>query len=67
MTTLNSMETQSAPPSLIEHHIGVLLQSELPDISSLKHTLRDASDDLTDLFDALEHQIELHTASLLRK
>ena len=44
---------------LIEHHLGVMLtHPDLPDLSSLKHMVDDASDDLNDVLNAIEHAIE---------
>ena len=44
---------------MIEHHLGVMLTSpDLPDLSSLKHMIDNASDDLEDVLNAIEHAVE---------
>ena len=44
---------------MIEHHLGVMLTSpDLPDLNSLKHMVNDASDDLEDVLNAIDHAVE---------
>ena len=51
-------------PSLIEHHLGLLLASDLPDLKSIEHIVRDQSDDLDDILNAIEHLVEVQSANL---
>lgn len=52
---------------LIKHHLGQLLASDLPDISSLCYCVKDQSEDLVDVFDALDHQVMSQMANLPQK
>ena len=49
---------------LVEHHLGVLLESDLPDINSLKYLINDRSDDFSDILNALDHLVEIHSVNL---
>ena len=50
---------------MIEHHLGVMLTSpDLTDLSSLKHMIDDASDDLEDIFNAIEHAVDQKSTNL---
>ena len=51
-------------PTLLEHHLGILLSSDLPDIDSLKYMIRDHSDDLNDILNTLDHVIKLQEVRL---
>jgi len=42
----------------------VLLASDLPDISRVKHMVSDRSDDLNDILNAFDHLVEIHAANL---
>lgn len=42
----------------------VLLSSELPPLSSLSHTVRDNSDDICDILNAIGHSVESRSANL---
>lgn len=53
-----------APPSLIEHHISSLLGSDLPDLSLIKHSISDYSDNLGDILNSIEHLVESKTVNL---
>ena len=42
----------------------LLATEELPDIATLKHIIKDNSDDLEELLVALSHMVEIHASSL---
>ena len=64
MEQLLSKRVQSQP-SLVEHHLSVMLSSDLPDIKNLKHIIADSRNgDLSDILNAIEHLVEIHQANL---
>ena len=57
LNTTITPEPKSA--QLVEHHLGVMLNSaDLPTLTTLSHMVDDASDDVRDVLNAIEHVVE---------
>ena len=50
--------------SIQARHLGLLLQTDLPELWSLNYAIEDASENLEDLLDAIQHVVEMQIASL---